>query len=99
MSVCHLRHECPSDHATYTWRGLRCVKPSSPRRTGAARGRGPRVERVAETARALGVSEQTVRRLVRDGSLHAIHVRGQVRLDGREVRAYLAAAGADGGEN
>lgn len=26
---CHTRHECPSDHATYKWRGLRCVKPTS----------------------------------------------------------------------
>jgi hypothetical protein len=32
-SGCHRHHTCPSDHATYRWRGLRCVKPSSPKRT------------------------------------------------------------------
>lgn len=25
-SACHLRHACPSDHGTYTWRGQRCWK-------------------------------------------------------------------------
>jgi hypothetical protein len=24
-SRCHQRHTCPSDHATYRWRGLLCV--------------------------------------------------------------------------
>jgi hypothetical protein len=28
-SRCHQRHTCPSDHATYRWRGLRCVAPYS----------------------------------------------------------------------
>jgi hypothetical protein len=34
-SGCHIRHECPSDHATYRWRGLLCVKPTSDERTSA----------------------------------------------------------------
>lgn len=28
-SRCHQRHICPSDHATYRWHGLLCVKPSA----------------------------------------------------------------------
>ena len=28
-SWCHSSHSCPSDHATYRWRGLLCVKPTS----------------------------------------------------------------------
>jgi hypothetical protein len=32
ISVCHLRHSCPSDHATYRWHGMRCVKPSADER-------------------------------------------------------------------
>lgn len=31
-SGCHRGHTCPSDHATYRWRGLLCVKPSSSER-------------------------------------------------------------------
>jgi hypothetical protein len=34
-SWCHSRHSCPSDHATYTWRGKLCVKPTAEERTGA----------------------------------------------------------------
>jgi hypothetical protein len=26
---CHRAHTCPSDHATYRWRGLLCVAPYS----------------------------------------------------------------------
>jgi hypothetical protein len=29
ISPCHLTHSCPSDHATYRWHGLLCVKPSA----------------------------------------------------------------------
>jgi hypothetical protein len=32
QSGCHRWHSCPSDHATYRWRGLRCVKPSADER-------------------------------------------------------------------
>jgi hypothetical protein len=32
-SGCHSKHTCPSDHATYRWRGLLCVKPSADERT------------------------------------------------------------------
>ena len=32
-SWCHSRHDCPSDHATYRWHGLLCVKPSADERT------------------------------------------------------------------
>lgn len=28
-SWCHAKHECPSDHATYRWRGLLCVSPNA----------------------------------------------------------------------
>ena len=28
-SGCHSHHSCPSDHATYRWRGQLCVKPSA----------------------------------------------------------------------
>jgi hypothetical protein len=31
-SGCHSHHVCPSDHATYKWRGKLCVKPTSPER-------------------------------------------------------------------
>ena len=31
-SRCHQQHSCPSDHATYKWRGLYCVKPDSDKR-------------------------------------------------------------------
>jgi len=34
-SGCHSRHVCPSDHATYKWRGKLCVKPTSDKRTSA----------------------------------------------------------------
>jgi hypothetical protein len=32
---CHAKFSCPSDHATYRWRGLKCVKPTSDERTSA----------------------------------------------------------------
>lgn len=32
-SGCHSKHVCPSDHATYKWKGKLCVKPSSDKRT------------------------------------------------------------------
>lgn len=32
-SGCHSKHVCPSDHATYKWRGKLCVKPTSNKRT------------------------------------------------------------------
>lgn len=28
-SRCHQSHACPSDHATYRWRGMLCVSPAS----------------------------------------------------------------------
>ena len=34
-SGCHSKHVCPSDHATYRWKGKLCVKPSSDKRTSA----------------------------------------------------------------
>ena len=30
---CHPRGDCPSDHASYKWRGMLCVKPTSDTRT------------------------------------------------------------------
>jgi hypothetical protein len=32
-SGCHGAHSCPSDHATYRWRGKLCVKPNADERT------------------------------------------------------------------
>jgi hypothetical protein len=32
-SGCHSHHTCPSDHATYYWRGWLCVKPTADERT------------------------------------------------------------------
>ena len=32
-SGCHTKHTCPSDHATYRWHGLLCVKPTADERT------------------------------------------------------------------
>ena len=32
---CHLEHSCPSDHATYRWRAVLCVKSTSDERTSA----------------------------------------------------------------
>lgn len=29
QSACHRAHSCPSDHATYRWRGLLCVSTAS----------------------------------------------------------------------
>jgi hypothetical protein len=34
-SGCHSHHVCPSDHATYKWKGKLCVKPSAEERTSA----------------------------------------------------------------
>jgi hypothetical protein len=34
-SGCHSKHACPSDHATYRWRGLLCVSPTADERTNA----------------------------------------------------------------
>jgi hypothetical protein len=34
-SGCHSHHFCPSDHATYKWRGKLCVKPSADERSSA----------------------------------------------------------------
>jgi hypothetical protein len=31
-SGCHTNHTCPSDHATYKWRGLWCVSPTADER-------------------------------------------------------------------
>jgi hypothetical protein len=36
---CHPKYRCPSDHASYRWRGLLCVKPTSSKRTSAFRKR------------------------------------------------------------
>jgi hypothetical protein len=36
---CHRWHSCPSDHATYRWRGLLCVKPTSDARNSSFRQR------------------------------------------------------------
>jgi len=32
-SGCHSKHVCPSDHATYKWKGKLCAKPNSDKRT------------------------------------------------------------------
>ena len=32
-SGCHSHHTCPSDHASYRWRGWLCVSPTADERT------------------------------------------------------------------
>jgi len=32
-SPCHVKHTCPSDHASYRWNGWLCVKPTADERT------------------------------------------------------------------
>jgi hypothetical protein len=34
-NACHRARSCPSDHATYRWRGLLCVSPNAAERTSA----------------------------------------------------------------
>ena len=36
-SGCHRWHTCPSDHATYRWRGLLCAAPYSSKRNSSFR--------------------------------------------------------------
>jgi hypothetical protein len=38
-SGCHRWHTCPSDHATYRWRGLLCVAPYADERNSTFRRR------------------------------------------------------------
>lgn len=38
-SGCHRWHSCPSDHATYRWRGLLCVAPYADENDGSFRRR------------------------------------------------------------
>jgi hypothetical protein len=38
-SGCHRWHSCPSDHATYRWHGLLCVKSTADERSSAYRKR------------------------------------------------------------
>ena len=38
-SGCHRWHSCPSDHATYRWRGLLCVAPYADERNSTFRRR------------------------------------------------------------
>jgi hypothetical protein len=38
-SGCHRWHSCPSDHATYRWRGMLCVAPYSDKRNSSFRRR------------------------------------------------------------
>jgi hypothetical protein len=38
-SGCHRWHTCPSDHATYRWRGLLCVAPYASERNSTFRKR------------------------------------------------------------
>jgi hypothetical protein len=39
QSGCHRWHTCPSDHATYRWHGLLCVKPTARERNSTFRKR------------------------------------------------------------
>jgi excisionase family DNA binding protein len=51
----------------------------------------------SQAARQLGVSRWTVRRMVEDGDLGGILVRGMLRVDEESVSRYIATHGADGG--
>jgi hypothetical protein len=45
-SWCHSHHTCPSDHATYRWRGLLCVAPYADERNSTFRRRAVYAGRV-----------------------------------------------------
>ncbi|CCH77736.1 Excisionase/Xis, DNA-binding (modular protein) [Nostocoides japonicum T1-X7] len=49
----------------------------------------PRLLTYADTAKALGVGESTVKRLVRRGDITAVHVLGAARIPVAEVDAYI----------
>lgn len=51
----------------------------------------------SQAARQLGVSRWTVRRMVEDGDLDGILVRGMLRVDAESVSRYIATHVADGG--
>jgi excisionase family DNA binding protein len=44
---------------------------------------------MSETARLLGISRWTVRRMIEEGELDAIHVRGMLRVERASVAAYI----------
>ena len=52
----------------------------------------PRLLSIAEVARYLGVSEKTIRRLLRDGLLRSYRVGRQLRISQEDLTAYLAQA-------
>ena len=51
---------------------------------------------ITEAAARLGVSRWTVRRMMDDGELDAIHVRGALRIDAASIERYVSAHLVDG---
>ena len=49
----------------------------------------PKMYRIREAAEILSVSEATIRRLINDGQLRALKVRGQLRIDESDLTTYL----------
>lgn len=49
----------------------------------------PKMYRIREAAEILSVSEATIRRLINDGKLRALKVRGSLRIDENDLTAYL----------
>lgn len=58
-------------------------------------GVAPLLLRVEKTAEALDVSTTTVKRLIRDGALPAVHVYGSTRVPVAGLRAYVERMYAD----
>ena len=70
---------------------LRAVVADEVRKALEARTEFAKLLSVAEVADLLGVSQSTVRNLIRSGQLEAHHVRGRKMIDREEVERYLAA--------
>lgn len=49
----------------------------------------PKMYRIREAAELLSVSEATIRRLINDGKLRALKVRGSLRIDENDLTSYL----------
>ena len=49
----------------------------------------PKMYSLREVAENLKVSEATIRRLINDGQLRALKVRGQLRIDEKDLTTYL----------
>lgn len=58
--------------------------------------RPARLMTIADAAEVLAVSPRTVRRLIDDGALQAVRIRGQIRIHPADLDRYLQLSGARG---